>query len=104
MKAFKRRRDNQIMGLELLSIAYGLSTFADSLRDRDVVIFSDNTGAEHATQRGAGVVFRNLCVCHGALSHDRCRQGFRPFVHCPLHLADARAAAVLRMGRACANS
>ena len=43
---FKRRRDNQIMGLELLSISLGLSTFAELLRGRKVVIHSDNTGSE----------------------------------------------------------
>ena len=43
---FKRRRDNQIMGLELLSISLGLSTFDELIRGRNVVIHSDNTGSE----------------------------------------------------------
>jgi hypothetical protein len=46
MAKFKSRKDNQIMGLELLSISLGLSTFAELLRGRKVVIHSDNTGSE----------------------------------------------------------
>ena len=46
LSRFKRRADNQIMGLELLSISLGLSTFEDKLRDKSVVIHSDNTGSE----------------------------------------------------------
>ena len=73
MNMFQKRRDNQIMGLELLSIALGnitrrvrliasallaflfrgISTFKEWVRGRDVVIFSDNAGAEHATRKGA---------------------------------------------------
>ena len=67
-------KDNQIMGLEILSIALGglcdlchtyvrfitlvipgFSTFAEELCGRDVVIWSDNTGAEHAVDKG-GIV------------------------------------------------
>ena len=46
LKEFTCRSDNQIMGLELLSISLGMSTFQDMLRDRCVVIHSDNTGSE----------------------------------------------------------
>ena len=46
LEKFKRRRDNQIMGLELLSISLGLSTFDELIRGRNVVIHSDNTGSE----------------------------------------------------------
>jgi len=46
MDSFRRRRDNQIMGLELLSISLGLSTFEAQLRDRQTVVYSDNTGSE----------------------------------------------------------
>ena len=72
MKFFKERRDNQIMSLELLSIAYGIeqcehaccyagsllfmwrgiSTFAKYLEGKNVVIFSDNKGAEAAVAKG----------------------------------------------------
>ena len=43
---FARRRDNQIMGLELLSISLGMCSFADIVRGRQLVIHSDNTGSE----------------------------------------------------------
>ena len=43
---FRHRRDNQIMGLELLAITLGLETFAWKLQCRDVVIHCDNSGAE----------------------------------------------------------
>jgi hypothetical protein len=46
MKKFQRRGDNQIMGLELLSISLGLWSFQKLLRGRKVVVHSDNTGAE----------------------------------------------------------
>ena len=48
VSSFRRRRDNQIMGLELLSISLGLCTFAELIRGRNVVVHSDNTGAEAA--------------------------------------------------------
>ena len=43
---FRHRRDNQIMGLELLSISLGLCTFEALIRDRNVIVYSDNTGSE----------------------------------------------------------
>ena len=70
MSSFKKRGDNQITSLEILSIALGKlscntsffliehsvfagwSTFAEELQSRDVVIWSDNSGAEAATRRG----------------------------------------------------
>ena len=46
MGMFRRRRDNQIMGLELLSISLGLCTFENLIRGRNVIVHSDNTGSE----------------------------------------------------------
>ena len=43
---FRRRRDNQIMGLELLAISLGMSTFEELLCDRTVVFHCDNSGSE----------------------------------------------------------
>lgn len=43
---FRRRRDKQIMGLELLSISLGFATFATLIKGRKVVVHSDNTGSE----------------------------------------------------------
>ena len=34
------------MSLEIMAIAVGLSTFAEELKGRKVVVYSDNTGAE----------------------------------------------------------
>ena len=46
MCRFRARSDNQIMGLELLAISLGLSTFERRLRGRKVIIHSDNSGSE----------------------------------------------------------
>ena len=46
MSNFRARGDNQIMGLELLAISLGLSTFERRLRGRKVIIHSDNSGSE----------------------------------------------------------
>ena len=46
LEFFRRRRDQQIMGLELLAISLGLSTFHELVVNRNVVIHCDNRGAE----------------------------------------------------------
>jgi hypothetical protein len=46
LKHFRRRRDNQIMGLELLGISLGLCSFQSELAGRKVVVHCDNSGAE----------------------------------------------------------
>ena len=46
IRKFRVRKDKQIMGLELLAISVALSTFNDWLKNRSVVIYCDNTGAE----------------------------------------------------------
>jgi len=46
LERFRRRRDKQIMGLELLAISLGLSTWREKLKGRKVVIHSDNKGSE----------------------------------------------------------
>ena len=46
MCRFRARGDNQIMGLELLAISLGLSTFERRPRGRKVIIHSDNSGSE----------------------------------------------------------
>ena len=52
MEQFKRRGDNQIASLELLSIAFGLSTFEEKLRGRNIVVHSENTTAENGVRKG----------------------------------------------------
>ena len=43
---FRARRDNQIMGLELLAISLGMCSFEHLLTGRAVVVHCDNTGSE----------------------------------------------------------
>jgi len=50
---FTSRRDNQILGLELLSIALGPCSFVQLLSDRCVIVWSANSGAEAATNKGS---------------------------------------------------
>ena len=52
------------MSLELLSIALGVGTWAGMLEGRDLVIWSDNSGAEAATRRGATKQFDHNCLVH----------------------------------------
>ena len=46
LQCFQRRRDKQIMGLELLAISFAISTFEPWIRGRRVVVHCDNKGAE----------------------------------------------------------
>ena len=43
MECFRSRRDGQIMGLELLAVTLGLSTFGSMLEGRRVVVHCDNS-------------------------------------------------------------
>jgi hypothetical protein len=52
MEFFQKRGDKQITSLEILSIALGISTFGDLISNRRLIVFSDNKGAEHSTQKG----------------------------------------------------
>ena len=61
---WKVRADQQIMGLELLSIALGLSVFMDRLKGRKVIIHSDNTGAECCTRKGSAGAFDHCSLIH----------------------------------------
>ena len=60
---FKKREDQQIMGLELLAISLAISTFADLLSNRNVVVHCDNTGSEvGCPQKGLAYACRQrLC-------------------------------------------
>ena len=49
---FQKRSDNQIMSLELLSLALGMSTLATQIASQRVRMFSDNVGAEKAFAKG----------------------------------------------------
>ena len=62
LRHFKRRGDAQIMSLELLAIAFGLSTFSSSLSGRRARLWSDNVGAEAATRKGASKEWDYTCL------------------------------------------
>ena len=51
-----KREDNQIMSLEIMAVAVGLSTFSKELKGRNVVVYSDNTGAEACLIMSAQIV------------------------------------------------
>ena len=42
----------------------GISSFAELIRGRNVVIWSDNTGAEAVAQRGTAKKFDHCCLAH----------------------------------------
>jgi len=64
MTFFTKRKDNQICGLELLSIALGFSTFGHLIKGRKVHVYSDNKGAESSTSKGAARAFDHTCIVH----------------------------------------
>ena len=64
MDALHSRNDNQIMGLELFSLALGLCSFSERLRNRRVFLWSDNVGAERGTASGRArptMLFIQVC-------------------------------------------
>ena len=69
LRLWDMRDDNQIMGLELLSIALGLSTFEHELANRKVIIHSDNTGAECGTRKGRARAFDHCSLVHRMWIH-----------------------------------
>jgi len=64
MEIFTPRSDHQIMGLEMVAIALGISTFKDYLRDKHVMLFSDNVGAEGAIKKGSAKCFDHCHIVH----------------------------------------
>jgi hypothetical protein len=77
---FRRRNDNQIMGLELLSIALGINTFGDFLRKKRVFIYSDNTGSEVILCSRA---FRVVLVAFVGSDQERHSEEDGPCAACP---------------------
>ena len=84
---FRSRKDNQIMGMELLSIVLGIHSFSTDIMGMPVVIHSDNAGSEvlcivHVTfashiiyfslRSGVAVrargIMRRLCTKFGKIS------------------------------------
>ena len=61
LASFFSSGDKHIMSLELASIALGISTFAEEIRQRNLVVWSDNRGAEGAAKKG--MYFRQGLGC-----------------------------------------
>ena len=53
MATFQSRQDNQMMGLEVLAVALGLSTFGQRLKGRTIRTWIDNAGGEGALRNGS---------------------------------------------------
>ena len=64
MDWFLERGDNQIMGLELLAILFGMMTFSPLLVNRTFRIWTDNSGAEGAVARGGSPQPDHNCIIH----------------------------------------
>ena len=88
LERFRRRGDKQIMGLELLAISLGMSTWRDTLQGRKVVIHSDNKGSE---VRGFSllsvITLRAWFVCLPVGLQQGLRQGVGPRAARPLPVA-----------------
>ena len=59
----------QITTLELLAISVGLSTFQELLRNRKVVVWSDNKGAEGASRKGSAKAWDHCRLVHEMWLH-----------------------------------
>ncbi|CAK0791693.1 unnamed protein product, partial [Prorocentrum cordatum] len=68
MRNFKRRRDGQIMGLEVLAVALGLSSFEERLAGRALEVFSDNSGAERSVARASARDWDHAALVRGIWS------------------------------------
>ena len=69
MNRLNDRCDNQIMALETMAIALGLSTFEEELEQRSVIVYSDNKGAEAATRKGTAKSWDHCQLIHEIWSH-----------------------------------
>ena len=67
LQQFRPRRDNQIMGLELLAISMGLGTFRWLLEGKYVVVHCDNSGAEVSVRRGSSRAWDHAQLVHSQL-------------------------------------
>ena len=69
LQFFVSRRDSQIMGLELLAIALGLSTFEELLAGRRICIWSDNVGSERGVHKGVAKAWDHAQIIHCIWTH-----------------------------------
>ena len=63
------RKDNQIMALESIAIALGMSTFENELRGRKVVVYNDNKAAEAASKKGTAKCWDHCEIVHDIWTH-----------------------------------
>jgi hypothetical protein len=64
MDWFDPRSDDQIMGLELLAILFGMMTFSTLLANRTFRVWTDNSGAEGAVARGGSAQRDHNAIIH----------------------------------------
>jgi len=64
LETFKPRKDEQIMGQELLAIAVGLCTFLPQLEGCCVRVWTDNAGGEGALRKGATKASDHNLIVH----------------------------------------
>ena len=53
IQKFETRKDNWIMGLEILAIILGLETFKERIKGKLLRIWTDNSGGEHSLRQGS---------------------------------------------------
>ena len=70
------RKDNQIMALESIAIALGLSTFASELAGRKVVVYNDNKAAEAASRKGTARCWDHCEIVHDIWTHALLNRSF----------------------------
>ena len=59
----------QITTLEILAISVGLSTFQEILKDRKVIIWTDNKGAEGSCRKGSAKAWDHCRLVHELWLH-----------------------------------
>ena len=64
---------------EIIAILLSVATFANALHGRRVVLYSDNTGAEHATDKGSA-----KAADHNKMVHEVWTLALRSRVKCIL--------------------
>ena len=64
LQNFQPRADNQIMGLELMAISLGLTTFERWIKNSNLVVWCDNCGSEMALRRGSARSYDHAQMVH----------------------------------------
>ena len=64
MTALQKRNDQQIMALEMVAAFFGVSSFADEVRNKTVHLWVDNTSGEAALRNGSSKAKDHNALCH----------------------------------------